>query len=142
MTTDRDVIIAGAGPAGVATAVALAARAPGLADPLPRQGALSARQALRRGLTGHAHAALAALGLGVRVPHVACRTGRIVYGATPATSRWAVRSTSFAGRSSTPIWSPRRAPVAIEVIEGEGLASFTVEAAGGGSRWRPPRAAR
>src|SRR6185295_16788172 len=32
------------------------------------------------GLTGHARAALDALGLSLRVPAVACQTGRIVYG--------------------------------------------------------------
>jgi geranylgeranyl reductase family protein len=81
---DADVIVSGAGPAGVAVAVALAQRRPDLANAgriicfdrahFPREKPCGG------GLTGHARAALEQLGLSVRVPSVACRTGRIVYG--------------------------------------------------------------
>jgi flavin-dependent dehydrogenase len=79
-----EVIVAGAGPAGIAAAVGLARRRPDLADAgqivcfdkahFPREKPCGG------GLTGHARTALDALGLAVRVPAVACRVGRIVYG--------------------------------------------------------------
>ena len=74
----------GAGPAGIATAVALARRRPELAAAgrilcfdkarFPREKPCGG------GLTGHARTALDELGLAVRVPAVSCRVGRIVYG--------------------------------------------------------------
>lgn len=81
---DVDVLIAGAGPAGVAAAVALAARRPQLV----REGRLLCLDKARfprekpcgGGLTGRARLALDELGLAVRVPAVSCGTGRIVYG--------------------------------------------------------------
>ena len=79
---DRDVIVAGAGPAGVAVAVALV----GLQGLEPRRVLCLERARFPRakpcggGLTGHAEDALAALGLGVRVPSVACEQGRLVFG--------------------------------------------------------------
>ncbi len=86
---NADVIVAGAGPAGVATAVALARRRPDLADGgrivcfdkarFPREKPCGG------GLTGHARTALDSLGLSVRVPAVPCRLGRIVYGAEART---------------------------------------------------------
>lgn len=79
-----EVIVAGAGPAGIAAAVALARRRPDLADAgqivcfdkarFPREKPCGG------GLTGHARTALDTLGLAVRVPAVACRVGRIVHG--------------------------------------------------------------
>lgn len=79
-----DVVVAGAGPAGIATAVALARKRPQLVAGgrllcldrarFPREKPCGG------GLTGHAHAALDALGLAVRVPSVPCRSGEIVYG--------------------------------------------------------------
>ena len=79
-----DVVVAGAGPAGIAAAVAIARRRPQLAAAgrivcfdkarFPRDKPCGG------GLTGHAHSALAALGLKVRVPAIPCTTGRIVYG--------------------------------------------------------------
>lgn len=81
---DVDVLIAGAGPAGVAAAVALAARRPELV----RAGRLLCLDKARfprekpcgGGLTGRARLALDELGLTVRVPSISCQTGRIVYG--------------------------------------------------------------
>lgn len=67
-----DVVIAGAGPAGVATALALVARDPSLA----RRMLVLDRAAFPRdkpcggGLTGHAEEAMAALGLELTVPSV------------------------------------------------------------------------
>ena len=79
-----DVLISGAGPAGVAAAVALAARRPALV----RSGRLLCLDKARfprekpcgGGLTGRARLALDELGMAVRVPAVSCQTGRIVYG--------------------------------------------------------------
>ena len=79
-----DVLISGAGPAGVAAAVALAARRPALV----RSGRLLCLDKARfprekpcgGGLTGRARLALDELGMVVRVPAVSCQTGRIVYG--------------------------------------------------------------
>src|SRR3954454_4505144 len=77
-----EVIIAGAGPAGVATAVALV-RLEGV-DPARILCLDRARFPRAKpcggGLTGHAYQALRELGLEVRVPRVACRTGRLIYG--------------------------------------------------------------
>jgi flavin-dependent dehydrogenase len=79
-----EVVVAGAGPAGVAAAVALARLRPELAARgrilcfdkarFPREKPCGG------GLTGHAWAALDALGLAVRVPAVSCPIGRVVYG--------------------------------------------------------------
>jgi flavin-dependent dehydrogenase len=79
-----DVVVAGAGPAGIATAVGMARLRPDLADRgrivcfdkahFPREKPCGG------GLTGHARAALDELALEVRVPAIACRSGRIVYG--------------------------------------------------------------
>jgi len=81
---DVDVLISGAGPAGVAVAAALAARRPALI----RSGRVLCLDKARfprekpcgGGLTGRARLALDELGLAVRVPAVSCQTGRIVYG--------------------------------------------------------------
>ncbi|HXU82467.1 MAG TPA: phospholipase D-like domain-containing protein, partial [Polyangia bacterium] len=74
-----DVIVAGAGPAGIATAVAL------LREGVERVLCLDRARFPRAkpcggGLTGHAEAALGALGLELRVPSVACPQGKLVYG--------------------------------------------------------------
>ncbi|MES1209010.1 MAG: FAD-dependent oxidoreductase [Pseudomonadota bacterium] len=81
---DADVVVAGAGPAGIAAAVAVARLRPDLA----RRGRVLCFDKARfprekpcgGGLTGHARQALDTLELAVRVPTVACPTGRIVYG--------------------------------------------------------------
>ncbi len=129
MTTDRDVIIAGAGPAGIATAVALAMRAPGARILCLDKARFPRDKPCGGGLTGHAHAALAKLGLGVRVAHVGCRMGRIVYGSHErdvALGRPVdvVRRREF----DADLVAQARAR-GVEVQEGEGLASFTVDAA-------------
>jgi len=127
----HDVIIAGAGPAGVAAAVALAARRPELVT----QGRLLVldRAHFPRskpcggGLTGHAHSALASLGLALRVPFVGCRTGRVVYGRETRTVELEravdiVRREEF---DADLVAQARERGIAIE--EGEGLARFAVE---------------
>jgi menaquinone-9 beta-reductase len=128
---DHDVIIAGAGPAGVATAVALAAQAPHLgARVLVLDKARFPREKLcGGGLTGHARAALAALGLEIRVPHVPCHEGRIVYGRHARDVRLerpvdVVRRREF---DADLVTQARARGVA--VLEGEGVASFTVDEA-------------
>ncbi len=126
-----DVIIAGAGPAGVATAVALAARI-GASRILCLDKAQFPRdKPCGGGLTGHAHAALAALGLELRVPRVPCGTGRIVY-----------RSRQHDVAMQRPVDVVRRREFdadlvdqararGIEIVAGEGLAGFQVDAAAG-----------
>lgn len=132
---DLDVLIAGAGPAGAATAVALVARDPSLRA----RGRLLVLDKARfprekpcgGGLTGHAHAALGALGLAVRVPHVPCGLGRIIY-------RGHTREVAL-GR---PVDIVRRRDFdadlvaqarerGVEIVEGEGVASFAVDEAAG-----------
>jgi flavin-dependent dehydrogenase len=128
-----DVVISGAGPAGVATAVALAARAPARAHRIlcldrvrfPRPKPCGG------GLTGHAHAALRALGLAVRVPRVACATGRLIYGASRADVRLGqpvdiVRREDF---DADLVAQARERGIAI--VEGEGLESFHVDHSAG-----------
>lgn len=129
--TDVDVIIAGAGPAGVATAVALSARI-GASRILCLDKAQFPRdKPCGGGLTGHAHAALAALGLQVRVPRVPCGTGRIVY-----------RSRQHDVTMQRPVDVVRRREFdadlveqararGIQIVAGEGLAAFQVDAAAG-----------
>jgi menaquinone-9 beta-reductase len=78
----HDVIIAGAGPAGVGTAVALVRTG---AVPPERVLCLDRARFPRPkpcggGLTGHALTALEALGLELRVASVPCRHGRVVFG--------------------------------------------------------------
>jgi flavin-dependent dehydrogenase len=126
---DCDVIISGAGPAGVATAVALLQLAPSLAGRVlcldkarfPREKPCGG------GLTGHARAALAALGLEVRVPHVPCHEGRLVYGRHARDVRLerpvdVVRRRAF----DADLVAQARAR-GVAVVEGEGLASFAVD---------------
>ncbi len=128
---DRDVIIAGAGPAGVAAAVALAARlGPGRILCLDK-ARFPRDKPCGGGLTGHAHAAMAALGLEVRVPRVPCDTGRIVY-----------RSRRHDVAMERPVDIVRRREFdadlveqararGIEIVAGEGVAAFQVDAAAG-----------
>src|SRR3954469_10564597 len=76
-----DVIIAGAGPAGVATSVALVRQG---VDP-ERVLCLDRARFPRAkpcggGLTGHAGQGLEALGLALRVPSVASHAGALIYG--------------------------------------------------------------
>ncbi len=158
---DRDVVIAGAGPAGVAVAVALAARIPAERILCLDKARFPRDKPCGGGLTGHAHAALARLGLEVRVPHVACGRGRIVY-----------RRRAYDVALGRPVDIVRRREFdadlvaqararGIEIAAGEGLAAFEVDAdrragpdrddggapvhsarAGRGRRGRQPGAAR
>jgi len=132
-SVDHDVVVSGAGPAGVATAVALARR-----DPALRRRMLVLDKArfprdkpCGGGLTGHAHLALEALGLEVRVPRVPCDEGRIVY-----------RQQQRDVRLGRPVDVVRRCEFdadlvaqarqqGIDVVEGEGLASFSVDEGAG-----------
>ena len=131
---DRDVVIAGAGPAGVATAVALAERIPAERILCLDKARFPRDKPCGGGLTGHAHAALARLGLEVRVPHVPCGRGRIAY-------RRRARDVAL-GR---PVDIVRRREFdadlvaqararGIEIAAGEGLAAFDVDAGAGAVR--------
>jgi menaquinone-9 beta-reductase len=126
-----DVVIAGAGPAGIATAVALAQRLPARADRILclDRAHFPRAKPCGGGLTGHAHRALADLGLAVRVARVACRTGRIVY-----------RSLSADVDLDRPVDIVRREDFdadlvaqararGIEIVEGEGIETFAVATA-------------
>ena len=127
----RDVVIAGAGPAGVAAAVALAARIPAERILCLDKACFPRDKPCGGGLTGHAHAALARLGLEVRVPRVDCGRGRLVY-----RRRWRdvalgrpvdiVRRCEF----DADLVAQARAR-GIEILTGEGLASFAVDAGAG-----------
>ena len=128
---DREVVIAGAGPAGVAAAVALAARIPAGRILCLDKARFPRDKPCGGGLTGHAHAALARLGLEVRVPRVECGQGRLVY-----QRRWRdvalgrpvdiVRRCEF----DADLVAQARAR-GIEILTGEGLASFEVDASAG-----------
>ena len=126
---DRDVVIAGAGPAGVATAVALAARIPAQRILCLDKASFPRDKPCGGGLTGHAPAAVARVGLVLGVPRVACGRGRLAY-------RGRARDVVL-GR---PVDVVRRCEFdadlvaqararGIEILTGEGLASFEVEAA-------------
>ncbi len=130
-SVDRDVVIAGAGPAGVAAAVALAARIPAGRILCLDKARFPRDKPCGGGLTGHAHAALARLGLEVRVPRVGCGRGRLVY-------RRRERDVAL-GR---PVDIVRRCEFdadlvaqararGIEILAGEGLASFEVDRGAG-----------
>jgi len=131
-SVDRDVVIAGAGPAGVAAAVALAARIPAERIVCLDKARFPRDKPCGGGLTGHAHAAMARLGLEVRVPRVACGRGRLVYRGRA----WDValgRSVDIVRRCEfdADLVAQARAR-GIEILTGEGLASFEVEARGDG----------
>ena len=125
------MLIGGAGPAGVATALALAQRTPALAGRIVclDRARFPRAKPCGGGLTGHAHQALRQLGLAVRVPSVACRTGRLIYGqarAEVALERPVeiVRREDF----DADLVAQARAR-GIEIVEGEGVDAFTVDAA-------------
>ena len=107
-----DVVIAGAGPAGVSTAVALVRRDPSLAQRIVvlDRATFPRAKPCGGGLTGHADEAMAALGLELdgAVGAVAARRGALL-GLPPRRSRSASRCASSAATSSTPAWSRRRA---------------------------------
>jgi flavin-dependent dehydrogenase len=129
-STSPDVLIAGAGPAGVAAAVALV-RKEGI-DPsrivcLDRAG-FPRPKPCGGGLTGHAFDALAALGLELRVPSAPAGTGEVVYGALRRKVALArpvhvVRREEF----DADLVVQARA-LGVAVWEGEGLADYAVDA--------------
>jgi flavin-dependent dehydrogenase len=128
-----DVVIAGAGPAGVATALALVQRAPALAGRILclDRARFPRAKPCGGGLTGHAHHALQRLGLAVRVPSVACTSGRLVYGAATADVALGrpvdiVRREEF---DADLVAQARARGVAI--VEGEGVERFQVDGARG-----------
>lgn len=78
----HDVVIAGAGPAGVACAVALVRRDPSLKRRLVvlDRAAFPREKPCGGGLTGHAEEAMAALGLQLTVPSVASPRAEVRFG--------------------------------------------------------------
>ena len=125
----------GAGPAGVAAAVALATRRPELV----RTGRLLCLDKARfprekpcgGGLTGRAHLALHELGLAVRVPAVSCGTGRIVYGDRDRRVKLE-RAVDVIRRADFDADLVRQARErGVNVIEGEGVEAHRVDAARG-----------
>lgn len=124
-----DVVIAGAGPAGVATAVALVQRDPTLTGRIVvfDRARFPRAKPCGGGLTGHARTALEALGLEVRVPLVPCDEGRIVFGRLQRDVRLqrpvdVVRREEF----DADLVAQAR-DRGITVVEGEGVAEFTVD---------------
>jgi menaquinone-9 beta-reductase len=126
-----DVVIAGAGPAGVATAVALVRQRPELAGGgrlvcldrarFPREKPCGG------GLTGHARTALDGLGLGVRVPAVPCRVGEIVFG-TASRTVTLERPVDIIRRAEFDADLVRQArEIGIEIVEGESVTGHRVE---------------
>ncbi|HEY8922938.1 MAG TPA: FAD-dependent monooxygenase [Polyangia bacterium] len=126
-------MIAGAGPAGVAAAVALVRRRPELG----RGGRVVCFDRARfprekpcgGGLTGHARRALEELGLEVRVPFVSCRAGRIVYGAESRRVTLdrpvdVVRREDF----DADLVAQARG-LGVRIVEGEGVAAHQVDRA-------------
>src|SRR5260221_8638542 len=124
-----DVVIAGAGPAGIATAVALVQRQPRLAGRIVclDRARFPRAKPCGGGLTGHARAAMDALDLQVRVPFVPCTAGQIVYGAHTRDVKM-VRAVDIVRREEFDADLVAQArDRGISVIEGEGLAEFTVD---------------
>ncbi len=122
-----DVIVAGAGPAGVATAVALV-RQSGVRVLCLDRARFPRAKPCGGGLTGHAAAAMRTLGLALRVPSVACRQGQLVYGDLRRTVDLSkpvcvVRREEF---DADLLAQGRQA--GIEIVEGEGMADFCVDA--------------
>jgi flavin-dependent dehydrogenase len=126
-----DVVISGAGPAGIATAVALV-RLQGLD---PRRILVLDKARFPRakpcggGLTGHALTAMKTLGLALRVPSVRAEQGEVVFGQLRRTVSLEqpvhiVRREDY----DADLVAQARA-LGIEVREGEGLASFAVNGA-------------
>jgi geranylgeranyl reductase family protein len=124
----HDVAVVGAGPAGSTAAYRLA-RA-GARVLLLDKARFPRDKPCGGGLTGHARAAIAALGLEVRVPHVPCRRGRIVYG-RHARDVGLERPVDVVRRAEfdADLVAQARAR-GVEIVEGEGLASFEVDAEG------------
>jgi len=122
------VIVAGAGPAGIATAVALVRE-----QGLPPQRLVVLDRALfprpkpcGGGLTGHATEALEALGLALRVPTISCAAGVLHYGR--ARRRVPLpRPVRVARREDLDADLVQQArDLGIEVREGVGLQGFSV----------------
>ena len=128
---DRDVVVAGAGPAGVAAAVSLAARIGAERILCLDKARFPRDKPCGGGLTGHAHAAMAALGLGVRVPRVACGQGRIVYGSSRRDVALERPVDIVRRRDFDADLVEQARERGIEIVAGEGLADFTVDAAAG-----------
>jgi menaquinone-9 beta-reductase len=128
---DRDVVIAGAGPAGVAAAVALAARVPAERIVCFDKARFPRDKPCGGGLTGHAQAALERLGLAVRVPRVACQQGRLVY-RRRARDVVLERPVDVVRRCEfdADLVTQARAR-GIEIVTGEGVAAFEVDAGAG-----------
>jgi len=125
-----DVIIAGAGPAGIATAVALLAEGldPGRLLCLDR-ARFPRPKPCGGGLTGHADHALDQLGLALRVPAVACPEGKLIYGRLERTVTL-TRPVRIVRRDDFDADLVAQArDRGVNICEGEGLARFTV---GGG----------
>ncbi len=128
---DPEVVVAGAGPAGIATAVGLVRRDPSFARrvicfdrahfprPKPCGG----------GLTGRARQALDALGLAIRVPRVASGSGRLVYGGLSRDVPLG-QAVDIVRREDldADLVAQARA-LGVRVMEGEGVADFTVDEA-------------
>jgi geranylgeranyl reductase family protein len=137
---DADVVIAGAGPAGVSTAVALARRGVRRVLVLDR-ASFPRSKPCGGGLTGHCDEAMAALGLSLTVPSFPSPNARVRFGAEVRTVELGrpvkvVRREEF----DASLVAQARA-LGVEVREKTPLDGFTVEEGGvtvgaGGRRLR------
>jgi menaquinone-9 beta-reductase len=137
---DADVVIAGAGPAGVSTAVALARRGVRRVVVLDR-ASFPRQKPCGGGLTGHCDEAMAALGLELTVPSFPSPRARVRFGAEVRTVELGrpvkvVRREEF----DASLVAQARA-LGVEVREKTPLEGFTVEEGGvtvgaGGRRLR------
>jgi flavin-dependent dehydrogenase len=129
---EYDVVIAGAGPAGVSTAVALVRRDPSLAKRIVvlDRAKFPREKPCGGGLTGHADEAMAALGLELTVPAVASPRAEVRFWdfqreVTLGKPVRVIRRDQF----DASLVAQARA-LGIEVREGAALAGFTVDGDG------------
>lgn len=125
-----DVLIAGAGPGGVAAAVALKRRAPGLRVRVIDRATFPRDKPCGGGLTGHAAEAMAALGLELAVPSIDAPRGVVTFGAETRTVTLArpvrvIRRDTFDASLVT-----QARDAGIDVAEGVGLRALAVDADG------------
>ena len=125
-----DVLIAGAGPGGVAAAVALKRRAPDLRVRVIDRATFPRDKPCGGGLTGHAAEAMVALGLEVTVPSVDAPRGIVTFGdeeraVTLARPVRVIRRDAF---DASLVVQARDA--GIEVVEKVALRSLVVDADG------------
>ncbi len=125
-----DVIVVGAGPAGVAVAARLAQKGRASKVLVIDRYHFPRAKPCGGGLTGHMGPAMAALGLSLRVPHIACadavvRCGSFERRVSMGQSVDVIRREEF---DADLVAQARE--LGVQVVEGEGLVSYEVSAEG------------